>query len=399
MFIIAFVHPFSQPFDPHKCHVSGPGLRSATANHSTHVVVELSDCISCPAHYIAAQLKQTSEATAPVSISKWPWSKKSPSHTKQEVLVLEKSHSRYEVSYKAVCQGHHKLHIQVNGKEINGSPFVVQVYPDPMQLDSPKRIITNLNGPYGISLNNHGEMIVSERDEHKISIFNTKGQICQTFGSHGDSTDQMKSPKGVAIDEEENIYVSSMHKLQKFTRNGKLLKYVILGSRKLGEIEPCGIAIYNNKLYTCDKNNHCIHVFGLDLSYYKSIASHGRGRGELNTPLDIKFYAEGTMYVAEFGNKRVQVMDTSGHFIRAFGEQSAGKMCGPSGLHIAGNYVYVSDFVSHCVLVYETSGKFVTSLGKFGWKSGQFRYPCCITSCVDGFIHVCDSFNGRVQIF
>ena len=25
--------------------------------------------------------------------------------------------------------------------------------------------------------------------------------------------------------------------------------------------------------------------------------------------------------------------------------------------------------------------------------------PFCITSCVDGFIHVCDCVNGRVQIF
>ena len=43
----------------------------------------------------------------------------------------------------------------------------------------------------------------------------------------------------------------------------------------------------------------------------------------------------------------------------------------------------MSDFSGHCIVVYETSGRFVTSFGRFGWKEGQFRYPCCITCCVD----------------
>ena len=49
--------------------------------------------------------------------------------------------------------------------------------------------------------------------------------------------------------------------------------------------------------------------------------------------------------------------------------------------------------------MYETSGQFVTSFGRPGLNEGEFRWPLCITSCVDGFIHVCDLSNGRIQIF
>ena len=95
-----------------------------------------------------------------------------------------------------------------------------------------------------------------------------------------------------------------------------------------------------------------------------------------------------TMYVAEGRNKRVQVLDSSGHFLREFG---VGKSQ-PKAIHIVDKYVYVCDF-SDCIAVYETSGEFVTSFGHDG------LHVLCITSCADGFIHVCDYSIKGVQIF
>ena len=59
--------------------------------------------------------------------------------------------------------------------------------------------------------------------------------------------------------------------------------------------------------------------------------------------------------------------------------------------------MYVSDYWGHFIVVYETSG--VTRFGGRGRNKGDLLYPRCITSCVHGFIHVCDSHNNRVQIF
>ena len=39
-------------------------------------------------------------------------------------------------------------------------------------------------------------------------------------------------------------------------------------------------------------------------------------------------------YVADGGNGRVQVLDTSGQFVRAFGQEGEGKLSEPSGLYI-----------------------------------------------------------------
>ena len=277
------------------------------------------------------------------------------------------------------------------------------VYPDPTQLGHPVRVVTGLNTPYGIAINSRGEMIISECNGHQISIIDIRGQKIQTFGSqcHGDSPEQMIHPKGIAIDDADNIYVSSEHKLQKFTSSGELIKCVGQWGSKEGEFDdPRGVTLYDNQVYVCDSYNHRIQVFDLDLNFIRSIGSHGKGRGEFNAPYDVKFDSAGNMYVAELNNKRVQVMDINGRFIRAlnFGQEGKGKLSGPSALHIIDKYVYVSDCSGHCIVVYETSGQFVTSFGRRGRYTGEFYGPRCTTSCADGFIHVCDFGNNRIQI-
>ena len=391
-------HSTSPPFQQsvsYTCQVSGPGLTSATVNHPTHILVELTDSNGrpySPRLNITAQLQLVSKTR-----TWWPWSKKQPV---QHVSVAMMSPSRYEVSYTPVSRGQHKLHVQVNDREINGSHFTVTVYPDPRQLGLPVRTVTGLIRPYGIAFNSCQEMIVSEHIGHRLSIFDIRGQKIRTFGSYGVSPDQIIYPAGIATDDTDNIYVSSLHKLQKFTSSGELIKCVGKKGRKEGEFDdPHGVTLYDSQVYACDSDNHRIQVFDLDLNFVRSIGSHGKGRGEFNGPQDIKFDTAGNMYVADYGNRRVQVLDTSGQFIRAFGQEGEGKLRGPSGLHVVDKYVYVSDWDSDCIVVYETSGQFVTSFGRRGQNEGEFSGPHCITSCTDGFIYVCDLRNSRVQIF
>ena len=236
-------------------------------------------------------------------------------------------------------------------------------------------------------------MIVSECEGHRVSFFKIRGQgKIRTFVSHGARPHEMVYPAGIATDDADNIYLNSWHKLQKFTSGGELLKCTGEKGKRQGEFdEPRGLTLYNNEVCVCDRNNHRIQIFDLDLNFVRPIGSPVNRRGEFNAPQDVKFDTVGNMYVAEWGNGRVQVINRRGEFIREFGE---GKLKGPSGLHIADKFVYVSDLSGHCIVVYETSGQFVTSFGRFG--RNEFRCPCCITSCVDGYIHVCDRYNKRV---
>ena len=384
----------SQQFASYTCHISGPGLQSATANHPTHVIVEVTETSGRPCtlqQNVTAELEPISKATPTSSSSKPP---------ALHVAVATTSPSRYEVSYTAVSRGQHKLHVRLNDKEINGSPFTITVYPDPTQLGHPVRVVTGVNAPYGIAFNSCGEMIVSECHGHQISIFDIRGQRIRTFGSRGNRPEQMQYPAGIAIDDTDNIYVCSNHKLQKFTSSGELIKCVGQRGSKEGEFnDPRGVTLYNSEVYVSDSDNHRIQVFDLDLNFIRSIGSRGKGRGELDSPHDIKFDSTGNMYIADRGNRRVQVLDSSGHFIRLFGQEGKRRLRGPASVLIADQYVYVSDIVQDRIVVYTSSGQFVTSFGGTGQKEGQLSRPFYITSCTDGYIYVSDCLNNRVQIF
>ena len=148
----------------------------------------------------------------------------------------------------------------------------------------------------------------------------------------------------------------------------------------------------------CDRNNHRIQVFDFDLNYIRSIGSYGDRKGEIDAPYDVKFDDTGNMYIAELGNKRIQVMNTDGQSIKIFGTGRVGNIGLPTGLHVdkEKNMVYISDFADDRIVVYKTSGEFVGTLGSHGLRVGQLHSPYCMTSR-GGKLYVCDSGNNRVQ--
>ena len=211
----------------------------------------------------------------------------------------------------------------------------------------------------------------------------------------------MRYPAGIALNKADNVYVTSQHKLQKFSTNGDILKCIggMGRSEREGEFnDPRGLAIYDDQLYVCDRKNHRIQVFDLDLNYKRSIGTLGDQNGELEEPIDVKFDNAGKMYIADFGNKRVQVMHTSGQFRQMIGQNREHKVGLPAGIHVSGDKVYVSDYSDDRIVVYNTNGEYITSIGSRGSGVGELRCPYCITSN-DETLFVCDSGNNRVHRF
>ena len=310
--------------------------------------------------------------------------------------VVRISNSQYNVSYTVLTRGQYKLHVHINEREINHSPFMVTAFPDPTLLSHPVRILTGLERPYGIAYRSDKNVIISECAGHRLSVFDVRGHKILTFGSDGEQ-EQMRAPAGITIDVMDNVYVTGCHRLQKFSSSGKLIKCVGRKGKEEGEFnDPSGITLYADKIFVCDRNNHRIQVFDCDLSFFQSFGSFGSGGGEFDSPLDVTFDTLENMYVADCGNSRVQILDASGRFIHVLGEQNLTR---PSSLHLCDNYVYVSDWGGNRIVVYKTSGQFVTSFGSAGQQEGEFYSPYSITSDLDGFIYVCDCWNNRVQIF
>ena len=365
--------------------VSGDGLEAATVKARSQFSIEILYSHGWPcssSQRVTAELISTTSS----SVTK--------------ATVVQKSPSTYEVTYTPTTRGRHELCVRVNGDEIQGS---LVVYPDPTQLRQPVRVVEGVRYPYGVAFNSHGEMYVTEWEDHQVAVLDSSGKRISSIGSEGDGPGQFQEPYYIAIDRNDNIYVASQHKLQKFNRNGEFVKSVGSGSwgSKPGEFySPCGVRVHQNRVYVCDLHNGRIQLFDLELSFITSFDTKGSGQGQFDRPSDLAFDSQGNIYVSEYGNSRVQVVDPNGHYVRQFdNKRGPGELNCPEGIQIAHDCVYVSDCDNHRIAVFQLSGAFLTSFGKGGNGRGEFRCPRGIMFDCNGFLYVCDWLNHRIQVF
>ena len=64
--------------------------------------------------------------------------------------------NKYIICYLLTHKGRHQLHVKVEGVPIRGSPFAVIAVKN---LSTPVRTIGGVNGPWGVAVNQRGEII------------------------------------------------------------------------------------------------------------------------------------------------------------------------------------------------------------------------------------------------
>ena len=102
---------------------------------------------------------------------------------------------QFEISYQPASRGRHQLHIKVEGDHIKGSPFPVTVKLPVQELGTqPVRTIKGVKNPWGVAVNQRGEIVVVEHTENCISIFAPSGEKIRSFGSHGNGQGQLQQP-------------------------------------------------------------------------------------------------------------------------------------------------------------------------------------------------------------
>jgi tripartite motif-containing protein 2/3/tripartite motif-containing protein 71 len=380
---------YPQIVSPEKCYATGKGLVSAEVGERATAVVHI---VNDNEKAYVAPVEITCELA---SVS---------ADTKTKCLVKNLEANKYEVSYQATSRGRHQLHIKVEGEHIKGSPFNIIVKLPVQKLGAPVKVIGGLNNPWGVVLNQRGEIIVAESRGHCISIFSPTGEKLRSFGSQGSGKGQFSCPRGVAVDDDGNILVvdSGNNRIQKFTSDGNFV--VAVGKGTVNLINSIGISIHpiNKKVIVSDHNNSCIQILNPDLTFSQKFGDIGTSDGQIISPYDAAFDSDGNMYQIGNSSNGVQVFTAEGQFLRKFGHKDSGQreLNFPSGIAIDGNnVVYVVEHYNNCVSIFTIEGAYLKSFGTRGKGEGQFCRPFAIAVDKDGFIYVCDYDNGRIQVF
>ena len=154
------------------------------------------------------------------------------------------------------------------------------------------------------------------------------------------------------------------------------------------------------KVYVADYGNHFIQVVNSDLTFSFTFGKRGAAKGLFYRPSGITCDSAGNVYVADSGNYRVQVFTAEGKFLGMFGKcgKGRGELNCPIGiaLDLSSKHVYVSENNNRRISVFTCEGQFVTSFG----ADVMWFYPCGLAVNKNGVVYVCDfSVNNSIHVF
>ncbi len=210
------------------------------------------------------------------------------------------------------------------------------------------------------------------------------------------------------------------------------------------EFQPVGVTIgQSNAIIACDIHKNVVKVIAASGRLLDTIGSEGREKGQFRRPSAVAVDSEGTIFIADNGNSRIQKF-SSGTFSSRFWQKTKSSEMGDLwGIAVSadGKIVYASDWQSHCIHAFDQHGKHINCLGTdflqlpvgiaintFGnllvadrehhcvWVlsargqvlkqignrgkgAGQLSKPHGIAVHPDGFVLVSESGNSRVSIF
>lgn len=134
----------------------------------------------------------------------------------------------------------------------------------------------------------------------------------------------------------------------------------------------------------------------------------GSGTTALKNPTGIGVDSQGNVFVADTWNHRIVKLDSSLHFVSAWGSygttggQASGhpsQFYGPRAIAVdAHGNVFVTDTGNKRIQEFDNNGRFLAQFGGVGTTPGHLNEPVGLAFAPDGNIVVADLWNRRVQI-
>ncbi|XP_071945953.1 uncharacterized protein [Antedon mediterranea] len=102
----------------------------------------------------------------------------------------------------------------------------------------------NLITPYDIISTKEGNLLIPDCSINTIQMFNSNGVFMKTIVDGGKEDGKVWNPRSIVMDKEENLIVSSDHKLQLFDKNGIFIKRIDDVNDNIDT--PAGITVISN---------------------------------------------------------------------------------------------------------------------------------------------------------
>ncbi|HEX6510778.1 MAG TPA: flippase activity-associated protein Agl23, partial [Chloroflexota bacterium] len=180
-----------------------------------------------------------------------------------------------------------------------------------------------LSGARGIAVATDGSIYVADQGNNRVEKFDANGKFMLKWGSKGQGDGQFDTPSGIALDKTGNVWVSDLwnHRIEEFDPNGKFLLKFGGYANATGQAQPGKffgpryLAVGpDGSIYVSDTGNKRIQKFKPDGTFVAAWGTGGSGPLQFEEPMGLAFDAQGNLYVADTWNRRIQKLSPDGQF-------------------------------------------------------------------------------------
>ncbi|MDO8628865.1 MAG: hypothetical protein Q7R41_00080, partial [Phycisphaerales bacterium] len=219
----------------------------------------------------------------------------------------------------------------------------------------------------------------------------------------------IKNPTGIAVRSDGSLWVANVDKdgLILLTPEGGVAATIEAGVR--GFKNPQGLAIDGaDNLYVADRGNHRVVKLSSDggaaLLQLGNFDGQGKpmpgsGPGEFVNPWDVAVDLTGDIYVADSGNRRIQVFDSSGTLLRQFGQDVLLSTSEVRGIALTSEGLWVSDKELAVVHLFSRTGRLTKTISGADSAAGELSRTRGLASDRLGALYVIEPNRDRVQKF
>lgn len=253
--------------------------------------------------------------------------------------------------------------------------------------------------PQCIAADGNGLIYIADPSIGIIHKYDLAGKEAQYIYQAGEK--RLGSPVGVALDSDNNLYVTDAQQaaIFKYSSDGVFLRE--LDGR--GNLKrPAGIAIKSNgDKVIADALADKVFIFGRD-DTFKGELSVADFKETFNRPTYIAVDTQDNVYVTDTMNFTVRVFDVTGKYVRSQGQigDVPGSFARPKGVALdSDRNLYVVDSIFGVFQIFNQKGQLLLYVGQEGVRPGEMTLPSGIFIDRNDRIYVSDTFNHRIQIF
>ncbi|MDT3671570.1 MAG: hypothetical protein ROZ37_14710 [Aromatoleum sp.] len=254
-----------------------------------------------------------------------------------------------------------------------------------------------------------GRIYVADPPTASVVVFDVPRQRVFQMGVR--EPNQVRKPVSIALDASDRVYVLDAGRCAVMVYDSLGLFLFAVGDPAVLQ-QPSGVAVSadGQRIFVVDRgslegDDHKVVAYAPDGKELFRLGPRGSGPGRFNIPLSATVSPDGTLYVLDSGNFRVQGFDLEGRQNMMFGSVGAGLgqfsrprsiAAGPDG------NIFVSDGSFNNVQIFNPEGQLLMWIGKPDLRSngpGQFGLIAGIATDETGRLYMSDHYHNKIEVY